>query len=83
MALPPELVAILVGPRTKTPLVYFPRGERDDDDRHAFLLAPSPGLRYRIDDDIPVMLAEEAVELPRAEVDRLLAAARGLGIATP
>jgi uncharacterized protein YbaR (Trm112 family) len=49
-----------------------------------FLLCPASRLRFRItEDDIPVMLMEEADQLEPAEVDKLLAQARKRGLAVP
>jgi uncharacterized protein YbaR (Trm112 family) len=81
--LPDALLAVLACPKSKKPLVYFPRGEAGDDEARAFLLCPASRLRYRIDDGVPVMLVEEAEELAGAEVDRLVAKARSLGLAVP
>lgn len=79
--LPKDLVDILVCPKSKAPLVYFPRGEKGDDEAGAFLVCPSSRLRYRIEAGVPVMLVEEATELPAETVERLVARARELGIA--
>jgi uncharacterized protein YbaR (Trm112 family) len=78
-----ELLDVLVCPKSKQPLIYFPRGsiaapDRSEDD--AFLLCPASRLRYRVDDGIPVLLVDEAVELSAAEVDRLVARAAELGL---
>ena len=81
--LPAELLEVLVCPRSRSPLIYFPRGETGDDEAQGFLLCPASRLRYRIDDGVAVMLAEEAEELPAREVDRLVAQARTLGLAIP
>lgn len=81
MALAPELLAILVCPVTKAPLLYFAGGESGDAPAEAFLLCPTSKLRYRIDDDVPVLLEEEARRLDDREVARLLARARALGLA--
>lgn len=67
-------------PKSKAPLIYFPRGEQDDDERNAFLVCPTSRLRYRIEADVPVMLVEEARELPADEIERLVGRARALGI---
>ena len=57
-------------------LVHF------EDER--FLLCPASRLRFRItEDDIPVMLMEEAERLDPAEVAALLAQARKRGLAVP
>ncbi|MCB9575078.1 MAG: Trm112 family protein [Kofleriaceae bacterium] len=83
MALSESLIAVLACPKSKQPLVYFPRGEAGDDDASGFLLCPASRLRYRIDDGVPVLLVEEAQEVPAQEVDRLIARARDLGLAVP
>ena len=74
--LPNELLEVLVCPQSKAPLVYFPRGENDDDEAKGFLLCPTSRLRYRVDGGVPVMLVEEAVEVPADEVERLVARRR-------
>jgi uncharacterized protein YbaR (Trm112 family) len=56
MALKPELLKILVCPRCKGPLVYR-EGEKALD-------CEACRLRYRVEDDIPVMLPDEATPLP-------------------
>lgn len=49
-----------------------------------FLLCPESRLRFRItEDDIPVMLMEEAEQLDAAEVEALLAQARARGLTLP
>ena len=78
--LPDDLVSILVCPKSKQRLLYFPRGEADRDESEAFLLAPSSRLRYRIDQGVPVLLVEEASECSAETIDRLVAQARTLGI---
>jgi uncharacterized protein YbaR (Trm112 family) len=83
MALPPDLIATLVCPTSKAPLVYFPRGEDDRDEATAFLLCPAALLRYRIEDGVPVLLAEEATAVAPAELARLLARAKALGLPLP
>lgn len=55
MALPKDLLDILVCPKSKGPLVY-------DQERNA-LICEASGLVYRIEEDIPVMLVEEAEPL--------------------
>jgi uncharacterized protein YbaR (Trm112 family) len=79
--LPPELVATFVCPKSKQPLIYFPRGEDDRDEAQAFLLCPSSGLRYPVEDGLPVLLVEEATVLNADEVARLVERAKVLGIA--
>ncbi len=78
-----DLLDILVCPKSKAPLVYFPRGEAGDDAAAAFLLCPASRLRYRIDDGVAVLLVEEAQEIAAAELERLLARARTLGLTLP
>jgi uncharacterized protein len=80
MPLPSEVLALLVCPRCKKPLVYFPRGEKDDDPAGQFLFCAESRLRYRIDDDVPVLLADDATTLTTADADRLMARARLLGL---
>ena len=52
MALNPKLLEILACPKDKGPLLYF----ADEDS----LYNPRLRLRYRITDDIPIMLVDEA-----------------------
>ncbi len=78
-----SLVEILVCPKTKQRLIYFPRGEANQDESHAFLFAPQAGLRYRIDRGIPVLLVEEAEQLTDDAKTRILAAAIRLGLSVP
>ena len=69
--LPPELLEVLVCPRSKAPLLYFAHGEAGDDGAQEFLLCPSSKLRYRVDAGVPVMLVEEATSLSDDEHARL------------
>ena len=55
MTIDPQLLEILVCPESKKPLVYF--------EEEGFLFCPDSRLKYRIDDDIPVMLVDEAERL--------------------
>jgi uncharacterized protein YbaR (Trm112 family) len=55
MPIDPQLLEILVCPESKKPLVYF--------EEEGFLFCPDSRLKYRIDDDIPVMLVDEAERL--------------------
>jgi len=77
------LVEVLVCPKSKQPLIYFPRGEADRDEADGFLLCPASRLRYPIQDGVPVMLVEEAVALEAAAVEALIARARQLGLRVP
>jgi uncharacterized protein YbaR (Trm112 family) len=78
--LAPDLLELLRCPRSRAPLLYFPRGEADQNEADAFLLCPSARLRYRIEDGVPVLLVEEAEELAEPVVARLVERAKALGI---
>jgi len=58
-----KLLDILVCPVSKAPLVY--RRENDE------LWCPASALAYPIRDGIPVLLADEARELAKEEIDSL------------
>ncbi len=73
MALSEQLVAKLACPKSKQPLIYF----ADE----GFLLCPESKLKYRIDDDIPVLLVEEAEQLDDEAVARLVSDAKARGLA--
>lgn len=72
MSLDPQLLEILACPEDKGPLLYF-------QDEHA-LYNPRLKKRYRIDDDIPVMLIDEAEVVDDAEHARLEAKAAADGV---
>ncbi len=72
MALDPQLLEILACPDDKGPLLYF----ADDE----FLYNPRLKRRYRVDDDIPVMLIDEAESVDDDEHQRLVALADERGI---
>ena len=72
MALDPKLLEILACPKDKGPLLYF----ADED----CLYNPRLRLKYRITDDIPVMLIDEAEAADDAEASRLEAKAATEGI---
>jgi len=55
MALSDKLLEILVCPKCKGPLEY--------DKKNNKLLCQGCGLKFRIEDDIPVLLTEEAESL--------------------
>jgi len=78
-----SLVEILVCPRSKQPLIYFPRGEADADGAAPILVCPQARLRYRIEDDVPILLADEAEELTAEATEELVARARQLGLRIP
>jgi uncharacterized protein YbaR (Trm112 family) len=68
MALDPLLLEILVCPETKKALLYF--------EKENFLFCPESRLKYRIEDDIPVMLIEEAERLDEVAAAALVARAK-------
>ena len=72
MALYPLLLEILACPEDKGPLYYF-------EDENA-LYNPRLKRRYAIQDDIPIMLIDEAETVDDAEHERLLAKAESQGI---
>jgi uncharacterized protein YbaR (Trm112 family) len=72
VALDPKLLDILACPKDKGPLLYF----ADED----ALYNPRLRMRYRITDDIPVMLIDEAETVDDAEAARLEAKATADGI---
>jgi uncharacterized protein YbaR (Trm112 family) len=65
MALDPQLLEILACPEDKGPLLYL-----EDEDA---LYNPRLKRRYRIQDDIPIMLIDEAEGVDDAEHERILA----------
>ncbi len=65
MALAPQLLEILACPEDKGPLYYL--------ESEALLYNPRLQRSYRIDDDIPVMLIDEATAVDDAEHQRLMA----------
>jgi uncharacterized protein len=73
MVLDPKLLEILACPKDKGPLLYFADEES--------LYNPRLRLRYRITDDIPIMLIDEAETVDDAEDQRLTAKAAADGIA--
>jgi uncharacterized protein YbaR (Trm112 family) len=72
MVLNPKLLEILACPQDKGPLLYFADEES--------LYNPRLKLRYRITDDIPIMLVDEAETVDDTEDQRLLAKATAEGI---
>jgi uncharacterized protein YbaR (Trm112 family) len=75
-----DLVAVLACPKSKQPVIYFPRGEENRDEASAFLFCPSSKLRYRVERGVPVMLVDEAIEVPDAAATALVARAKTLGL---
>jgi uncharacterized protein len=74
MALEQALLDILVCPIDKRGLLYF----ADD----AVLYNPRLRRLYRIENDIPLMLPEQAVPVPDKEHTRLVKCARRGGVTT-
>lgn len=72
MALDQQLLDILACPEDKGPLLYF--------EDEGILYNPRLKRTYRIDDDIPVMLIDEAVSVDDAEHARLTTKAEQAGI---
>jgi uncharacterized protein len=72
MALDPKLLEILACPEDKGPLLYF-------DDESA-LYNPRLKRRYRVQDDIPIMLIDEAENVDDAEHQRLTDKAEREGV---
>jgi uncharacterized protein YbaR (Trm112 family) len=72
VALDPKLLEILACPEDKGPLLYF--------EDESSLYNPRLQRRYRIEDDIPIMLIDEAEAVEDAEHTRLLAKAEADGI---
>jgi uncharacterized protein len=64
----PELLAVLVCPITKQPLLYIPGAEGPGD----CLLSVAARVRYRIEDRVPVLLVEEATPVDDVEFAELL-----------
>lgn len=67
MALAQQLLDILACPEDKGPLLYF--------EQEGWLYNPRLHRRYRIEDDIPVMLIDESESVDDVEHDRLMAVA--------
>ena len=78
--LPDEIVDLLVCPKSKRPLIYFPRGEDDRDEADAFLLCPASRLRYAVPGGVPALLIDEGIDVTPGALDALLARARALGL---
>ena len=72
MALDPKLLEILACPEDKGPLLYF-------EDESA-LYNPRLHKRYRVQDDIPIMLIDEAESVDDAEHARLTEKAEREGV---
>ena len=78
-----SLVEILVCPRSKQPLIYFPKGEAGVDETAAMLVCPGARLKYRIEEGVPILLVDEAEELSPDQTRSLVARAKELGLRIP
>lgn len=72
MALDPLLLEILACPQDKGPLLYFPDEE--------VLYNPRLRRRYSVNDGIPDMLIDDAMDVSPAEHERLTAKAQADGV---
>jgi uncharacterized protein YbaR (Trm112 family) len=72
MALDPTLLEILACPDDKGPLLYF--------EDESSLYNPRLKRRYKVEDDIPILLIEDAETVDDAEHERLMAKAESEGI---
>lgn len=72
MALESWLLDILVCPESKKPLIYF--------EAENFLFSPDSRLRYRIEDDIPHLLIDEAERVDESKARELIETARSRGL---
>jgi len=72
MTLDPRLLEILACPEDKGPLLYF--------EDESVLYNPRLHRAYAVQDDIPVMLIDEATDVDDAEHARLVAKAEADGI---
>jgi uncharacterized protein YbaR (Trm112 family) len=82
--LPEAMLEILVCPKSKQPMIYFPRGEHDASEAEAFLVCPASRLRYGIGaSGVAALMTDEATELSVGDVDRLIRRARELGLRVP
>lgn len=70
-----DFLAKLVCPVSGKPVIYFASDNA--------VVCPASRLRYRIDDGVPVMLADEAEPLEDPELARWVARARDLGLPIP
>jgi uncharacterized protein len=68
MAVSPDLLAILVCPESKEPLLHVPPGA---DGPGEYLFCPASRLKYKVEDGIPVMLVEEAERLDESAAVQL------------
>jgi uncharacterized protein YbaR (Trm112 family) len=81
--LPDDLLSVLACPKSKQPLIYFPRGTADSREEDAFLVCPASKLRYRVERGVPVLLADEAETLTDVQVSGLVTRAKELGLTIP
>jgi uncharacterized protein YbaR (Trm112 family) len=72
MALDPRLLEILACPEDKGPLLYFTAEK--------LLYNPRLQRKYRVEDDVPQMLVDEAIAADATEHDKLVGQAARDGI---
>lgn len=72
MALDPKLLEILACPEDKGSLLYFAAEN--------VLYNPRLKRKYRVEDDVPQMLIEEALSADATEHERLMAKAKADGV---
>lgn len=78
MALSPAILETLRCPKSKAALVYFQKGQVDDQE---FLYCPRSRLRYAVVEGIPNMLIEDAEAVDEATDGELRLRAEELGLA--
>lgn len=78
-----SLVEILVCPRSKQPLIYFPKGEGNTDAAAGMLICAQTRLKYRIEEGVPILLVDEAEELSPDQTRSLVGRAKELGLRIP
>lgn len=79
MQLSTDLLARLVCPISKQPLIYLPPGIGGAD---GLLISAGARVAFRIEHGVPVLLADEARALPAEELEAFLSVGRAQGVAT-
>jgi uncharacterized protein YbaR (Trm112 family) len=74
MVVSPELLAILVCPESRQPLVHIPAGLNGPEE---WLYCRASRLRYRIEGGVPVLLVDEADRLDADSAAAVEARIRG------
>ena len=78
-----QFLAIIRCPVSKQPMIFFPKGEGNRDEADAIFVSVPAKLLYRVENRVPVLLADDAKALDDKAVDRLVARAKELGISVP